>query len=718
MQQITHITVDVGRDISMPPIVPAKQGDTGRCIIAAVNDNGVPYDMTGATAIARIHKPDRTNCLYDDGVYIDGNTVFIPLVDQALTASGRAKGEINLYTSDADKITTFEFWIDIKASTVADGEIVSTDYYNALSKTAAQILATNTMVKPLGYFESLEDLEMAVATPGIGDMYGVGPEAPYDYYVWDGNAWINNGEIGALGIPYLGKATGTAEAMILTYDGALGVGQPFSFTPCADGAMGASLKIGARDPYPILNHDGTPIDADMLFEDVPVIALYREGYENISPAYIVTLDGKNGTGIVDVVQTTEVTGGGEANIITIYLSDGTSREYIVRNGPVGPTGAAATIEIAETITGAPGTLAKVENAGDQHAARLIFTIPQGEQGVQGEIGPQGPQGEQGIQGEIGPQGPQGEQGIQGEIGPQGPQGEQGPQGPKGDTGSGFKVLGYFEDVAALELGVPAPEVGDAYGVGVSDPYDIYIYDGTTLSWINNGQLQGPAGPQGDPGPAGPQGDPGPAGPQGDPGPSSVWLGEEAPPEESYTVWIDTTGAPLETILPTITENAGNTDDIYRLDIADVRGQYTTPNLIGAQGEQGIQGEIGPQGPQGEAGPNAISTATTTDLTGLLKGDGSSILAAVAGTDYAAPITTNTVTLLADGWTENENSATQTVTIEGMRSSHVCIVSPDVYDTYIYSNCGIYCTVQSYNLLTFSARHIPDSDIDVNVIRIG
>ena len=40
-----------------------------------------------------------------------------------------------------------------------------------------------------------------------------------------------------------------------------------------------------------------------------------------------------------------------------------------------------------------------------------FVGPQGEQGVQGEVGPQGPQGEEGIQGEVGPQGPQGEQGL-------------------------------------------------------------------------------------------------------------------------------------------------------------------------------------------------------------------------------------------------------------------------------------------------------------------
>ena len=62
--------------------------------------------------------------------------------------------------------------------------------------------------------------------------------------------------------------------------------------------------------------------------------------------------------------------------------------------------------------------------------------PQGEQGIQGEEGPQGPKGEQGIQGATGPMGntgPQGQQGVPGGTGPQGPQGDQGPPGASTPT---------------------------------------------------------------------------------------------------------------------------------------------------------------------------------------------------------------------------------------------------------------------------------------------
>ena len=62
-----------------------------------------------------------------------------------------------------------------------------------------------------------------------------------------------------------------------------------------------------------------------------------------------------------------------------------------------------TITIGTTITGAPGTEARVTNSGTPQNPVLNFIIPQGatgQQGPQGIQGPQGPQGIQGVQGEM------------------------------------------------------------------------------------------------------------------------------------------------------------------------------------------------------------------------------------------------------------------------------------------------------------------------------
>ena len=49
----------------------------------------------------------------------------------------------------------------------------------------------------LGYYESLEALETMVDQPKRGDAYGIGTQAPYDIYVYDGlnGCWVNNGSI-------------------------------------------------------------------------------------------------------------------------------------------------------------------------------------------------------------------------------------------------------------------------------------------------------------------------------------------------------------------------------------------------------------------------------------------------------------------------------------------------------------------------------------------
>ncbi|NBI69380.1 hypothetical protein D1646_21980, partial [Pseudoflavonifractor sp. 60] len=78
--------------------------------------------------------------------------------------------------------------------------------------------------------------------------------------------------------------------------------------------------------------------------------------------------------------------------------------------------------------------------------------------------------------------PRGEQGVPG------PEGPVGARGPRGETGKGLDILGYYETQAALEAAVTAPEPGDAYGVGTEAPFDIFVFDGVSGTWKNNGPL--------------------------------------------------------------------------------------------------------------------------------------------------------------------------------------------------------------------------------------
>lgn len=121
----------------------------------------------------------------------------------------------------------------------------------------------------------------------------------------------------------------------------------------------------------------------------------------------------------------------------------------VPTGPQGPQGAAATIAVGTTTTGAAGTQAAVTNSGTSSAAVFNFAIPRGAQGAQGpgstvSIGTT-TTGAAGTQAAVSNSGtssaaifnftiPKGDTGATGSKGDKGDTGSQGPQGASGTSG--------------------------------------------------------------------------------------------------------------------------------------------------------------------------------------------------------------------------------------------------------------------------------------------
>lgn len=199
-------------------------------------------------------------------------------------------------------------------------------------------------------------------------------------------------------------------------------------------------------------------------------------------------------------------------------------------------GSTATINIADTVTGEPGTPATVENIGDESHVILKFTIPAGVQGIQGIQGVQGPAGtaphidsvsgnwfvgdtDTGVHA-------QGERGLQGEQGVQGIQGVQGPAGTDGVSPHIDSVTGNWF-VGTTNTGVHAQGEPGAQGVqgiqGVQGPAGTNgispHIDSVTGNWFvgttdTNVHAQGPQGIQGVQGERGLQGEQGPQGEQG------------------------------------------------------------------------------------------------------------------------------------------------------------------------------------------------------------
>ena len=235
------------------------------------------------------------------------------------------------------------------------------------------------------------------------------------------------------------------------------------------------------------------------------------------------------------------------------------------------------VEIPNTITATIGGLISrgVKAVEVTDGGRLVFTLTDGSTVDVGSV--VGPQGEKGSTGAQGPKGDTGAQGPKGETGAQGPKGETGAQGPKGETG----VKGYYETASALEASVQAPMAGDAYGVGTSEPYDIYIFDGVTESWINNGPLQGARGEKGDKGDPGADGAPGKDGAQGP-------AGADGTPGQDGTTFTPSVSAAG---VLSWTNDGGKQNPAS----VSIRGPAGTPGQDGAAGPAGADGAPGQDG---------------------------------------------------------------------------------------------------------------------------
>lgn len=228
-------------------------------------------------------------------------------------------------------------------------------------------------------------------------------------------------------------------------------------------------------------------------------------------------------------------GVGTSNPHDIYVWDGVSQLW-KNNGPMkgeqGPVGAAAGFGVpeAEAYTVPENEEAKLEVVAKGEDTEKIFIFRLGV--------PRGEKGETGADGK---------------------------QGEPGEPGKDFVVRGYYETADALSSSVVSPSPGDAYGVGSSAPYDIYIWDGANLEWVNNGPLQGAQGPE----------------------------GQQGPPGVTFTPSMD---------------EAGNLS-------WENNGGLPNPPSKNLMGPTGPQGEPGEQGQQGQQGMSAYASAQSGGYSG-------------------------------------------------------------------------------------------------------
>lgn len=223
---------------------------------------------------------------------------------------------------------------------------------------------------------------------------------------------------------------------------------------------------------------------------------------------------------------------------------------------VGPTGPSNVLSVGTVTTGDAGSSAAITITGTSPTQTVNFTIPKGDQGIQGEQGIQGPANElevgsvttgaAGSQAEVTITGtspeqtinfviPEGTQGIQGE---QGIQGDTGPIGPTGATGIEWQgtwsnTADYVNNDAVFYNGASwfasgNPPVGDVPSNASEFWFPLALQGATGAQGVQGDQgIQGEQGIQGDQGIQGEKGDTGDTGPVGPRGEGLTILGTVA-----------------------------------------------------------------------------------------------------------------------------------------------------------------------------------------------
>lgn len=202
---------------------------------------------------------------------------------------------------------------------------------------------------------------------------------------------------------------------------------------------GTTYKYGGSTGHTLVDSSGTafPARGKMQFSDNVTLTDNEAGNRTI----VTVKPGEKGAkGDTATVAIGTVREGDRASVINVGSSNDAIFNFTL---PKGDAGNAATVQVGTVES---GEVASVSNRGTSENAILDFVLPKGD---------------------------------------------------KGDMGRGLTILGTYDTLAELQSAHPVGLIGNAYMVGTTNPKSVYIWNEDTLSWVDEGTLQGAKGDKGD-----------------------------------------------------------------------------------------------------------------------------------------------------------------------------------------------------------------------------
>jgi hypothetical protein len=238
-----------------------------------------------------------------------------------------------------------------------------------------------------------------------GDMY-VTTDTGHAW-VWNGSLWVDmgifQGAPGAAGLAATVDVGPTTTVAPTVPASVTNTGTPnaavfhFSIPQGQTGIQGQIGPVGPPGPAGTTIATNTSANFTQPAVNANVAVTLNSGL-GIAPGLILYIQGGGYYSVQSIA-------GNVATLQNLGYSANVVAGTVINSGAsvagVGPAGAAASITVGTTSTGAAGSQALVTNTGTQSAAVFNFTIPQGNVGQTGQIGPVGPPGQNGQPGTAG-----------------------------------------------------------------------------------------------------------------------------------------------------------------------------------------------------------------------------------------------------------------------------------------------------------------------------
>ena len=183
-----NIVLDTGQENYQS--LKCKQNDI-RTLVATLLDKGSPFGFTGYTGIdIRVKKADNTvyiQTLIPNSFTLIDNVLTVKLEQDITRVAGTTELEI-MIKFGSGTITSFTFNLDVVASVIVDGAIVSENTTNLLEKIRAAWTPISN--SPKGTYAALTALNTAYPN-GDSNVYVIAADGTWRY--WNGTTWASGG---------------------------------------------------------------------------------------------------------------------------------------------------------------------------------------------------------------------------------------------------------------------------------------------------------------------------------------------------------------------------------------------------------------------------------------------------------------------------------------------------------------------------------------------